>query len=117
MLADALSRNCRGYTLQEVRQAIADQVVMLWVVTDDAATVAAVVSYPDERSKAVMVWLMGGRDMAQWIDELIFALRRYASESGLEAVQAQVRPGLVRVLGKRGWRQEYTTMRYDQWAE
>lgn len=111
LLADALARNCRGYTLADVRAALEGGEAMLWVVRAEGRTDAAVVSYIDAKPGDLVVWLMGGRGMKSWLGDLIAALRRYAVEAGLNGVQAHVRPGLAKVLAGHGWAREHITMR------
>ena len=110
-LAGALTRGCRGYTLEDVRRLLDDEKAMLWHVRRGDDVAASVVCYPDRRGGCVHIWLMGGEDMEVWIDTLIQTLRRYARDEGLSALQAEVRPGLGRVLNRKGWQIQTTCTR------
>jgi hypothetical protein len=117
LLADALARGSRGYTLEDVLDELESGRAMLWLVVDGEAIVAAAVVFLETRARALQVWLMGGRDMPGWLDILIEGLARYAREMKLKALQADVRPGLVKVLKSRGWQPQYTTVRMPIWAD
>jgi hypothetical protein len=116
-LASALARGCRGYTLEDVRRMLDDEKALLWQVRRGDSVAASVVCYPDQRGDCVHIWLMGGEEMEGWIDALIKALRRYARDEKLSALQAEVRPGLGRVLNRRGWQIETTCVRVPVWAD
>lgn len=75
---------------------------------------AAVVLHPDERQQAVVIWLMGGEDMKEWLPLLIENLQRYSNDMGYGALQALVRPGLARRLKNAGWTTEHISMRLEQ---
>ena len=117
LLADALARGSRGYTLNDVLEELEAGRAMLWLVVDGESLVAAAVVFIESRAKALQVWLMGGRDMPGWLDMLNEGLARYAREMKLDALQAEVRPGLAKVLKSRGWQPQYTTVRMPLWAD
>lgn len=105
MLSDALARSGTNYTLGEVRQELETQQCMLWVMVDDRDDIiAALVAYVSERRNTLVVWLTAGLHFEEWIKEVESLLQRYVNEYGLKAVEAWVRPGLSRKLGKRGWK-------------
>ena len=104
LIAPALARGLDHTTLGAVRKSLEDEQAMLWLVRDvpRGTLAAALVSYV--QNNALTVWLMGGRDMADWAPDVSPLLARYAQENDLERVEAYTRPGMVRLLRPLGWR-------------
>lgn len=102
MIAAALARGYDRTTMMEVRESLLKGECMLWVVRQGDAAVAALVSYVERQ--ALVVWLMGGRDLDAWAPAVSPLLARYAREKDLCRVEAYVRPGMTRLLRRLGWR-------------
>lgn len=71
---------------------------MLWILDD--LSMAAVMT---QENGYLYAWLIGGRDMESWLDALIAMMLRYARQYHMKGLKAVARPGLARVLRKRGW--------------
>jgi hypothetical protein len=91
-----------GTTLEEVREQLLDGRSMLWTYVDEGEHVMSVV-LTDENSY-LYAWLLGGRSMDGWLDELIEAMRRYAFEKGYKGLKAVARPGLAKTLRAKRWK-------------
>lgn len=70
---------------------------MLWLL-DDLSMVAVM----SEQNGYLFAWLLGGTNMEAWLDRLYDAAIRYAKEYQMKGLKAVTRPGLGRVLRKRG---------------
>ena len=106
-LAAALEHADDGTTLDEIKQQILDGRSMLWEYGDKMSVVLSV------ENNRLYAWLIGGRDLDEWIDELIEAMKRYAKESGMSGLQAVTRPGLARKLRRKGWVTQAEMIRMD----
>lgn len=83
----------------------------LWLVEGDEPK-ACVVTRVDHGPQAtiLMVMIVGGRDMDDWID-LEAGLYDYAMSRGCVAIEAWGRRGWQRVLKPRGWEPMFTIYR------
>lgn len=99
LLVPALDIADDGTTLRDVREAVESGRAMLWLL-DDLSMVAVM----SDQNGYLYAWLLGGHDMDSWIDMLISAMLRYARQFEMKGLKAVTRPGLGRVLRKRGWK-------------
>lgn len=109
MIAPALERN-DSHTTWDLQRALLSGEMLAWVVMLDEEPVALMVTeiaaWPSKR--ALLVVTLAGSRMDEWVEDAEAALMRYAVEHGCTALQACVRNGLVRTLGRRGWRKVTT---------
>jgi hypothetical protein len=54
--------------------------------------------------------LLGGENMAEWVDDLIATTAHYAKPVGVERFTIEGRPGWERILTPRGWRKRAVVM-------
>ena len=59
--------------------------------------IASIVVSPDEKTKTLFIWYMGGRDLWKESEKLVEALSEYGKNMGLERLQAQVFPRLAQL--------------------
>lgn len=95
-----------------LRKAIERGQMMLWAVHDDSEIYAGLVleMLRHPMKKTVFVTMLVGREMDRWIDLLESHLIAYRDLNNADNIEASVRDGLVRYLGKRGWSRKATIM-------
>ena len=103
----ALDRDpIRRYEPIDVLGAILKGTVKLWIAWNyeandfDAAIVTEIIKYP--RLSTLRIWLIGGRNMRDWIEEAKATLEAFARHYGCAAMEGGNRPGWLRIGGE-GW--------------
>jgi hypothetical protein len=113
-LAPAFDHADRELTVDDALGLAQEGVFVFWVVLDEmrehhASVVTEAIYFPQRG--IVRVIAVGGAKISEWLDTLIFTMEEYASAIGADAIDACVRPGLTRLLSKRGFYTPYTIMR------
>lgn len=60
--------------------------------------------------RMIFIKMLAGRDLAQWIEDGLYLLKDYAKIIGAEGIRASCRPGLARLLKRRGWKKKAVVM-------
>ncbi len=83
------------YTVDDIRDAITDYDHVLWVALKEGKITGAVVTntvaYP--KRKALNMAFCGGENLKEWKDPMLSLLRRYASDTGCDCIEATARQG------------------------
>lgn len=87
--------------------------MQMWAIHDDSEIIAAVVFriVPHGMGRRLFVVILAGRDMDEWIDELIDRLMDYRDIIGADSMEASCRLGLAKYLQERGWSRKAVVMR------
>lgn len=97
--------------LDDVKQAVADRDMQLWVIHEwrelKAVCVTEIRQWP--RAKVLTALAVGGEDMPHWVGAIDDVLVRYAQANGCQAVEAHGRRGWTKTLGALGWKDAVVT--------
>ena len=114
LLQKAIDLSCGETTLRSEYEKLKRGETRLWAVTIGGRILAAATTYFQDypRKRVVVVGILGGERMDLWLHfqpEMI----EWARDHGATALQAEVRPGLVRKLNGLGWKKVRTIIRKD----
>lgn len=119
-----LARAMRGYmdedgVLDQLAATLATGRQLLWAVHDGAEIIAVIVIevIDDPARRVLRVVGAAGSRFHDWIDQVEVLLQDYKQLVGAAAVEAEVRDGLTRWLGNRGWRRTATIMEFSEGVE
>lgn len=84
----------------------------LWVLRKGGDPVAVAVTELEKLSGklTICVRLLGGKNMASWIDDAVTAIGQEARKAGADRVRVEVIPALERVLREKGFRRAKVAM-------
>lgn len=106
LLAPAIARSGERMSMETVRETLAGDTHLLWIVVDGDEVLAACVTrtavYP--LKKMLVVESLGGRQMKRWVNDLNETLKRYAKDTGHQGLELYGRPGWVKALDPYGWK-------------
>jgi hypothetical protein len=89
----------------------------LWAVYDEETPVAAIVTQltlaPD--GKRLRLWLVGGRGVRDWADELVARIEDWARSLGCVALWGSGRDGWDRIVKQRGGRSIGSIAGFPAW--
>ena len=60
--------------------------------------------------RMVFIKMLAGNDLDQWIEDGLCLLKDYAKIIGAEGIRTSCRPGLARLLKRRGWKKKAVVM-------
>jgi hypothetical protein len=90
-----------NYQPEDILDRIEQGFFQCWAVSDGGQLIAALVTqilnYP--RRKVLDVYLVGGKDMNKWADNVWLALKEYGRQNGCTAARGFGREGWVKRLG------------------
>lgn len=114
-LVKALKYNDEKYQLDDVKNLIQAESLVLWVVYNDESGKAIgcllteTIQYP--RTQALSIFLLGGESFAQ-MNECFEELQEYARGIGCQSIELQGRPGWEKVLQPLKFEKTHTVMRH-----
>jgi hypothetical protein len=110
LLAPAL--DVSGEPVSELIDLLLSHSNQLWVNREGGDPVAAAVSELETISGApcLCIRLLGGKNIASWINEAVNIIGREARVVGATRVRVEVVPGLERVLREKGFRKAKVAM-------
>lgn len=104
-----------GMPADELRPGFKSQTRQLWAIHDeDNITAVAVVSaeHLPGVGKKVIVELLEGERMGEWIEQLVFELCGLMEMIGGFCIEASCRPGLAKYMKRLGWKQKAVIMEF-----
>ena len=104
-----------SFDLDEALRAVVSGEMALWSIKDgDEIEAAALVQGLDfgNRRTVHVVGIAGAR-FHEWADDLEAALIAYRDKIGAEAIESWSRPGVVKWLKRRGWKEKASLMRHS----
>jgi hypothetical protein len=113
---EAAIKTARGKcTVDDVRAEIDTGLYLLWVVVDDGELIAAIttriIEYP--RCRAMALDWIGGKRIKDWIGMSNRIMMEHAKNNGCTHLEGYGRPAWIRLNGKYGWKEDYTTFRLE----
>lgn len=115
LLEPAIARSGGQYTREIVQDLLARRELAMWVATDAESPMAAwtsrIVAYPN--SRALVIDLLGGTRMDEWLSLLMRVMQRYARDTGCSHMEAFGRDGWERVLKSHGWKPAYVAYKME----
>lgn len=111
MLVPAMRRTDQA-TVGYVLHMVAEGLWQMLEVRLDGQMVAVVVVHPIEfpRKVSLCIYAIAGRQLDRWLDDGLQYLTEIAEELGFDDLVCYCRPGLVRKLAARGFRETATVM-------
>ena len=113
-IAAALDREGSArYVPADVLELVLGNKARLWVSWNpdkheiEAAAVTDIIVFP-RGIKELRIWLVGGRNMRAWVEEMRDMIEAYARANGCTYLSGSMRKGWIRVGGE-GWRQSGVT--------
>lgn len=98
-------------TPEQLKAAIERGESQLWVIHEgEDIKAGVVVSVTDTAVRKVWVDLLAGRDMNEWLPELVSTLADFRDLVGAKCVEASCRPGLAKHLKPLGWKRKAIVM-------
>lgn len=100
------------FTANDVLQKLAEREMQAWVVFDNdiqALVITEIRYFP--AYKVLNVFLAAGSMIDEWFPYLEEVIEPFGGEKKALEIGAYCRPGMVRLLEKRGWEKAYTVMR------
>ena len=98
----------RAYNVEDVLDSLRDGSRRMFVALVDGTMqgvfVTEVIEAP--RYRYMLVFLLAGEDLLNWLDETISFLKLYAGSMDCQYLLADTRRGLTRMLETRGWEHE-----------
>jgi hypothetical protein len=93
-------------TLDDVKEAVANRDMQLWVICEDenamAVCVTEIRSWP--RTKVLTAIIVGGAGMEHWVGALDEVLVQFARAQGCRVLDAHGRRGWLKSLSALGWK-------------
>lgn len=105
VLEPALARSGGSHAWDDVVEGVASGYMQLWA-NGRSAAITQIIRHPQ---KTVLVVFLAGGDMGELLDMLEDA-KLWGAGEGCEEIQMHGRRGWLRVLGKHGWGEQFTTM-------
>lgn len=111
----ALERGHGEWEPQDIKDACRDQIMQLWLVSDNDKVIGAVttqiVIYP--RRKHCRIVTLAGSRAQEWISDSAKIVFDWAKQQGCEAVEANVRKGFVPRLVADGYEHTHSVIYKD----
>ena len=107
----ALEHGGNLLTLDDVKEAVANRDMQLWIIMDwrevTAVCVTEIRNWP--RTKVLTAIIVGGQHMDRWVAPLDDVLVRFAKDQGCRVLDAHGRRGWTKVLNSLGWKDATVT--------
>lgn len=99
-----------------VLAALLQQHSFMWIVHDEARFVGAVIYRVVDHDTCRKIWLdfIVGVDFAEWIDQIEDLLGEYKDIVGAKCIEASCRPGMERLLVRRGHKRKAVIMEFNK---
>jgi|TARA_R100001460_G_scaffold65215_1_gene105535 hypothetical protein len=99
-----------GFTMDDLREKIADGRNQLWVIDNGAASaITSVVSYPQH--KCVKVTYLGGDNMKDWFVPFVEKIEEFGRSQGCKFIETAGRKGWERMCKPLGAKLEFIVLR------
>lgn len=91
---------------------VLDGSFLLWVALVDEEPVAGVILSVkvDDGGKKLWIEMLVGKESKSWADNLEQLVSDFRRLTGSRCIEASCRPGLARILKRRGWKQKAVIM-------
>lgn len=114
-LALALERSLGEYVLEDIRLALIEENMKLWIAYDEdgillASAVCEIVKYPQK--KVCYIVLAGGGFFDIWV-EASMCIEDWARANGADAISAFTRRGVAKKMKDFEYREVYTVIQKD----
>ena len=110
-IAKAAKYTYGRYTVGNIYDLVKDGEYQLWVAYDEGvfkgAVVTNVVVYPQR--KLLGMQFCGGEELDAWKPQMLALLKRFARDSGCEAIESTGRPGWAKVFKNDGYKATWVT--------
>ena len=106
LLADAVEASGGRESLETIFHRVITEECQLWIIfgEEDRPITALVTRIENYSLKRMLNFLfIGGAEMGDWLEDLLYATERFAREHGCEGFELVGRPGWKKVLKKLGW--------------
>ena len=103
-------------TPEKVYQSLLDTTMQLLLVVQDDQTIKATAVTEietDGGNKVCRVVALHGEDMAEWLDELVFHVERFAHQNDCTHLELQGRKGWQKMFKQNGFQTEAVIMRRE----
>lgn len=116
-VADAVARALRtgqgdATTIEDVKRSAKQGDSVIWA-AHEGDTVKGIVAFSilqNAANRVLFVEMLAGVDLPSWIDDMERLLADCRDLIGADTIEASCRDGMVRILGRRGWRRKATIM-------
>ncbi len=110
-IAKAAKYTYGRYTVGNIYDLVKENDYQLWVAYDEGvfkgAVVTNVIVYPQR--KLLGMQFCGGEELDTWKPQMLALLRRFARDSGCEAIESTGRPGWAKVFKNDGYKATWVT--------
>jgi len=97
------------FNLQDIKDGLYKNKWQLWIAFDEnkiyGAVITEVIQYP--RLNALILHFTGGTQLKLWKDDMLFLLRRFASDNGCKTIESYGRIGWKKVFEKDGFKSKF----------
>ena len=102
-------------TVDHMLLAVLQGTSMLWVAMQEDDPVAGVILRQMETDTGKKLWIdmLAGKDQGLWADQLEILVGDYARLTGSRGIECSCRPGLARILERRGWLKKSIIMEWS----
>jgi hypothetical protein len=110
-IAKAAKYTYGRYTVGNIYDLVKESDYQLWVAYDGkdfkGAVVTNIINYPQR--KLLGMQFCGGEELDTWKPQMLDLLKRFARDSGCEAIESTGRPGWAKVFQNDGYKATWVT--------